>query len=61
MRLKRQTRLLPYALPNSTEATSTVSVGQAIASSNGFIGATRSGEAAHHHPSGVALGPAIAL
>lgn len=36
MRLKRQTRLMRHALSNGAEATSTVSVGQAIASSYGF-------------------------
>ena len=30
--------IVPHALSNSAEATSTVSVGQAIANSNGFIG-----------------------
>lgn len=37
MRLKRQARLMPHALSNGAEATSAVSVGQAIASSYGFI------------------------
>src|SRR5260370_15162159 len=39
MRLKRQPRLSRQALSNSADATSTVSFRQAIASSNGFVGA----------------------
>jgi len=38
VRLQRQARLLPHARSNSAEATSIVSPGQAIASSNGFMG-----------------------
>ena|ERR1700688_799859 len=37
MRRKIQPRLSPHALSNSAEATSTVSRGQAIASSSGFV------------------------
>jgi len=40
MRLKHQPRRSPHALSNSDDATSTVSFGQAIASSNGFAVAT---------------------
>ena len=39
MRLKHQLPWFVHALSNSTDATSTVSFGQAIASSNGFAGA----------------------
>jgi hypothetical protein len=40
MRLKLQSPWLLHALPNSADAISMVSFGQAIASSNGFVGAT---------------------
>lgn len=40
MRLKHQPPWLLHALSNSADATSTVSFGQASASSNGFVGAT---------------------
>jgi hypothetical protein len=40
MRLEHQPRRSPHALSNSDDATSTVSFGQAIASSNGFAVAT---------------------
>jgi hypothetical protein len=40
MRLKHQPRWSPHALSNSADATSTVSLGQATASSNAFVGAT---------------------
>jgi hypothetical protein len=39
MHLKHQPRLLLHALSNSADATSTVSFGQAVASSNGSAGA----------------------
>ena len=61
MRLKRQTRLLPHALSNSGEATSTVSVGQVIASSNGFIGTIDPAKPLTIVRLGVALDPAIVL
>jgi hypothetical protein len=39
MRLKHQPLWSRHALSNSVDATSTVSFGQATASSNGFVGA----------------------
>jgi len=57
MRLEHQPRWSPHALSNSDDATSTVSFGQAMASSNGFAVAT---DPTNPLTRGVALDPAIA-
>jgi hypothetical protein len=61
MRLKHQPPWSRRALSNSADATSTVSFGQAIASSNGVVGEIDPTNPLTTIHLGVALDPAIAL